>query len=168
MQRPGNVSLACFLYKIGLIKSGMNREPEFIKGLTFEDCQKIVRDILSTANQRIQFDGVVDQVLGWTQAFPRQACHLIEVQTIDPHGTEWVHMLSPALMGAGPESLHTALTFCVGRRHAVDRRRAITFSYDDGLSKAVEWNNVPGFRTACRDQSWAGVMTVSVTLEWRA
>jgi hypothetical protein len=109
------------VYEVKLIQGSKSREHDLVKLLTFEECRKIRSNILTSSQQRLHIDAVMDQALQLSQLVTRKYTTIIEVQTVDPDGAKWNHFLSRAEIVSVPNELESTLIRCIGCRHVVNR-----------------------------------------------
>jgi hypothetical protein len=136
------------LYEVLLMELGNNSEHEFIKSLTLEEYRIIHDDILTSSDQRLLLDGVLDCVLGLAAPFPITAAPVIKIKTEDSEGGEWAHVLPGGPLFPAASDLMQSLNDCVGSHFEVDQGRDVCFMYDDETACRVRWFDLENFEEA--------------------
>jgi hypothetical protein len=117
-------------------------ETEFVEGLTIDECGKISNDILTSHDQRMQFNLIIDELLGLVSAFTCPAPWVIHFEAKAPDGTSRTITLPGAFVLAHLHLLLEILNARVADKFEVDRDSELICTNHDGASKSVRWGDV--------------------------
>jgi hypothetical protein len=144
----------------------LDSELEFVQCLTIGECRAIGGDILTTPQQRMDWDSFIDQMFALAPAVPDQATFIIVVGTIAPDGREQMFNLSAEELLGPTDRLLTSLNACVGNESIVDEDHDLLLMNGHTVSGHGRWDELPGLHQALITQGLKGNWLL-VTLKWK-
>jgi hypothetical protein len=121
---------------------------DFVEGLTITECRKISNDIIASHDQRMQFNSILDELLGLASAFTDDVPWAIDFDAKAPDGTSQTITLPRAYVLYDPHLLLEFLNASVADKFEVDRDSELICTNHDGTSKSVRWGDVRGLLEA--------------------
>jgi hypothetical protein len=119
--------------------------------LTINECRKIT-DILTSHDQRTQFNSIIDELLGLGSASTAHVPWAIRFDAKAPDGTSKTITLPRAYVLADLHLLLEILNDSVADKFEVDRDSELKCAKRDGTSESVRWGEVRGLLLAlCND-----------------
>jgi hypothetical protein len=121
---------------------------DFVEGLTITECRMISKDILASPDHRMQFNSIIDELLGLATAFTCQAPWVIHFDAKAPDGTSQTITLPRACVLAHLYLLLEILNARIADRFEVDRNSELICNNHDGTWTSVGWGDVRGLLEA--------------------
>jgi hypothetical protein len=108
----------------------------------------ISKDILASHDQRMQFNSIIDELLGLASSFNDDVCWAIHFDAKAPDGTSQTITLPRAYVLADLHLLLEILNARVADKFEVDRDSELICTNHDGTSTSVRWGDFRGLLEA--------------------